>query len=250
MKKYQALFVLLFSIFLSAILCQSTQEVKRYPEANCIACISEFNGFLDFREKGFGTGFFINNAEHPYFITNRHVVTAGAYTPLRKVSVLKDDWNELVVRGDIVCYFNHIDIAVLQLEKMPEGCSFCPFDTHKQVITKIGDDVHYFGQPGVRGKMFLYAGKISVFSIPSGYDKFLDAVNIQATGGNSGAPMFNEQGRCIGVISSTLPNATQSLYVRLQDIKSEFERVGLGDLLKGTFTEDLKKKYKGAIIGH
>lgn len=243
-KVHACLFVAIIVIF--SLVCSTHEEIRPKPYAGIdyVASITEYPQLLSMYSPGFGSGFFVNNEHNPYLITNRHVITGGEPVSRRKISVMGEDNVYQNVHGEVVCLFAKIDIALVQIESLPKGSKICQFE-HQP--TKVGDDIYYFGQPARRGRFFLYCGKFSAINLKYKPNEFTDAINIQAIGGNSGSPILNNRNKCIGVLTSTIPEGNQTFIVPFREIKKEFEKVKLGDILKGTFEEDLVKRNQGKV---
>lgn len=257
MKKcLQALFLIVLMIFFSSILCVTPEEIKRYPEMSSSVYVQDFPTRIGnspvFYMDGFGAGFFANNKDNPYIITNRHVMIGGkgfiSPAPM-KIGICDEKSNmHLTTSGTPVCYFKNIDVGIIQIHSAPPKTSFVTFSS---VPYEVGDEVHYFGQPGVKGRMFLYHGRISCLNVPAkGTDRPFDSMNTQAIGGNSGAPIMNKQGKCVGVLSCTIENSNQTFFVNYKSIKEEFDKAGLGNILTGTFKGNLSLKYEGLVVCH
>lgn len=239
-KVHACLFVAIIALF--GFFCTTTPEVKSYPGGDYVASVQEY-ALLDFTA-AFGTGFFVNSADNPFLITNRHVVVMGPPFPERKISVCAEDNKIRSVHGMITTVFDKIDIALIQVDSLPSGSKICFFEDKK---TQIGDDVYYFGQPAKRGRFFLYFGKFSARNLLLSPIETGDAINVQAIGGNSGSPVLNQRNKCIGVLSSTIPGGNQTFIVPTSAIKKEFEAAGLSAILNGTYKGDLCKEQKGKI---
>lgn len=234
-------------VVLFCFMCNTHEEIKSYSAIDCVASIQDYKPLFGPYNDGFGSGFFVNNEQNPYFMTNRHVITAGQPVPSRKISVFNEQNKETIVKGTIICLFDKIDIALLKIDQLPEGSKICNFEN--TLKTHIGEDVYYFGQPARRGRFFLYFGKFSAINIETRREA-LDAINIQAVGGNSGSPIMNKRNKCIGVLTSTILEGTQTFIVPTRKINEEFKKVGLEKILTNSYEVDLEKEYKGIIKVH
>lgn len=243
-------FIAMLALLFAVVSKEEVVSKTNYSEKACVGYITDTNSPYSI-SPGIGTGFFVNNSENPYFITNRHVVgdnIKGKY-PVAEVYIHLNDKQSIGGIAKTVCIFNNIDIAVLQL---PKGCpSFISFCKFSQESYKIGDDIHFFGVPGVPGHTFLHQAKVSCLNIKYRPDRYeLDAANMQAIPGNSGSPIFNSKGKCIGVLCVGLIKGPQALFVRIEDIRNEFDKAGLKDILNGTFIGNLAQEYGGNVKYH
>lgn len=261
MKKWiQAMFLIGFMTFFAFLVSGTPQQIKPALQTQL-----ESSGILEIPSKffnmeaDFGSGMFINNNENPYFLTNAHLGQSleGKPYPIRIIKKKFPDGYVIETYAPVVCDFKNLDIAIVQLQpgipiKPERPISFCTIFSKEKL--SIGEEVNYFGQPGFQCVPFLYSGKISHLSVPMNPifgKKFRGAaMNTQAIGGNSGSGIFNGKGECVGILSSTIPNGNQTVFVTATSIREEFRRVGIEDLLNGTFTGNLKKEYQGIAKCH
>ncbi|MFA9190603.1 serine protease [Flavobacterium sp. FZUC8N2.13] len=144
--------------------------------------------------KSSGTGFFI--AKNGYITTNFHVVEDANFI---EIEYLKKPYKAKVIVSD-----KHNDLAILKIEDN----SFIPLTTlnynFKTEISDVGTSVFALGFPltEIMGKEIKYTdGKISA---KSGYKGDISSyqISVPIQPGNSGGPLFDENGSLLGVTSS------------------------------------------------
>ncbi|MHA3976977.1 Do family serine endopeptidase [Halovulum sp. GXIMD14794] len=144
-------------------------------------------------QQGLGSGFIIS--EDGVIVTNNHVVDGAS-----KVSVVLDDGTEY--EAEVVGTDDRIDIAVLKIE--PEG-DLPTVDWGDSDAVRVGDWAVAIGNPlGLDGTVT--AGIVSARGrdIRSGpYDDYLQ-VDAAINRGNSGGPLFDMNGKVIGVNTAIL----------------------------------------------
>lgn len=148
----------------------------------------EFPDRGDRARRGLGSGFLIDDEGR--IVTNHHVID-GAQT----VTVRLADGREFT--ADVIGSDALTDIAVLDIEA-DEDFPFVPFGTSEDV--RVGDAVLALGNPfGLGGTVT--SGIVSATSRDINSGPFDDFIQTDAAinRGNSGGPLFNEDGEVIGV---------------------------------------------------
>lgn len=261
MKKWlQSVFLIGFITFFCFLVSGTPQPIKPNLQAQleCSAIVEIPSKFFSL-DADFGSGILINNNDNPYLMTNAHIgmVVEGSPYPIRIVKKKFVDNFVVETYAPVVCDFKNLDVALIQLQpgipiKPEHPISFCTNFSKERL--SIGDEVNYFGLPGFQCVPFLYNGKISHTAVhmnPMFGKKYRGGgINTQAIGGNSGSGIFNGKGECIGILTSTIPNGNQTVFVTATSIREEFKKAGLEDLLNGTFTGNLKKEYQGIAKCH
>lgn len=139
-------------------------------------------------EQGFGTGFFIS--KDGYVITNRHVVEG-----VQTITVTLNDRTEM--DAVLVGSDEASDIAVLKVE----GDRF-PALTMSDRVLRVGEPVLAIGSPFG----FDYSASAGIVSAksrnitPDAAVPFIQT-DVALNPGNSGGPLFNQQGEVVGVNS-------------------------------------------------
>jgi S1-C subfamily serine protease len=157
---------------------------------------------------GHGTGFVIGNR---YIVTNNHVVYKnfnvagenGQLVPCEGIYVrMHDDINYKNV--DIVYSDDKIDLAVLKIrDNIP--FNYLPLVFAKKVPTK-GERIFTIGHPIDQALSFsLSEGVVSAHKPIFGNQMQIQHT-IPINGGNSGGPIFDSEGKVIGIIFAGLDN--------------------------------------------
>ena len=165
------------------------EEISDYDDKKVTPIYEEFA----FAPSAHGSGFIVG--EGKYVITNHHVI-AGA----KKVAVRNGTGK--VTSASVAAYSKDYDLAILELSTpYPKNYSI---DSKEFVIPKAGEDVISIGYPGI-GITFeqptITQGIISkVFDDKMGIFLTTAAIN----SGNSGGPLFNLNGKLVGVSFAAL----------------------------------------------
>ena len=168
-----------------------------------------------------GTGFAISNT---YIATNYHVVESA------KTIVIKTSLGESY-NGELVSSDQNNDIAIIKLTNYNLQ-SDIPYSI-KNSISDVGEQIFVLGYPlttSMGNEVKLTTG---VISSKTGFQGDISLYQISAPiqPGNSGGPLFDDQGNLIGIISSKHKNvenvgyAVKSLYlINLIDCTLEMEK--------------------------
>ena len=165
------------------------EEISNYDENKVTPIYEEFA----FAPNGHGSGFIVG--EGKYVITNHHVIEGA-----KKVAVRNGTGK--VTEATVAAFSKDYDLAILELTtSYPKNFSI---DSKSFEVPKAGDDVISIGYPGI-GITFeqptITQGIISkVFDDEMGI--FLTTAAINA--GNSGGPLFNLNGKLVGVSFAAL----------------------------------------------
>ena len=165
------------------------EEISNYDENKVTPIYEEFA----FAPNGHGSGFIVG--EGKYVITNHHVIEGA-----KKIAVRNGTGK--VTEATVAAFSKDYDLAILELTtSYPKNFSI---DSKSFEIPKAGDDVISIGYPGI-GITFeqptITQGIISkVFDDEMGI--FLTTAAINA--GNSGGPLFNLNGKLVGVSFAAL----------------------------------------------
>ena len=165
------------------------EEISNYDENKVTPIYEEFA----FAPNGHGSGFIVG--EGKYVITNHHVIEGA-----KKIAVRNGTGK--VTNASVAAFSKDYDLAILELASpYPKNFSI---DSKSFEIPKAGDDVISIGYPGI-GITFeqptITQGIISkVFDDEMGIFLTTAAIN----SGNSGGPLFNLNGKLVGVSFAAL----------------------------------------------
>ena len=151
------------------------------------------DGIRTDKAQGIGSGVIIS--KDGLIMTAAHVVNSAdlVYVQLH---------NDKRYRAKVLSTSVATDLGLIQLEELPQKLSYIkPWDSDK---VKIGEEVFVIGAPyGLEHT--LTAGHLSGRRTDSGDDALVDLEFLQTDAGvnmgNSGGPMFNKDGKLIGIIS-------------------------------------------------
>ena len=167
-------------------------EIENYDENKVTPNYEDFS----FAPDGNGSGFIVGNGK--FVITNYHVIEQA-----KKISVRNGSGN--VTQAIVLDYSKDYDLAILELkDPYPKEFAINPKDF---VDPKTGDDVITMGFPGI-GLTFeqptITQGIISKVLNDEGIFLTTAAINQ----GNSGGPIFNLNGKLVGVSFAGLDKLT------------------------------------------
>ena len=164
-------------------------EISNYDDNKVTPNYEEFA----FAPSGHGSGFVVGNGK--YVITNHHVIEGA-----KKVAVRNGIGK--VTKATVAAISKDYDLAILELSNpYPKSYSI---DAKDFVTPKAGDDVISIGYPGIGityEQPTITQGIISkVFDDKMGIFLTTAAIN----SGNSGGPLFNLNGKLVGVSFAAL----------------------------------------------
>jgi len=165
------------------------EEISDYDDNKVTPIYEEFA----FAPSAHGSGFIVGDGK--YVITNHHVINGA-----KKIAVRNGTGK--VTNASVAAYSKDYDLAILELSTpYPKIYSI---DSKEFVIPKAGEDVISIGYPGI-GITFeqptITQGIISkVFDDEMGIFLTTAAIN----SGNSGGPLFNLNGKLVGVSFAAL----------------------------------------------
>jgi len=177
---------------------------------------SNYTKKLDFYEQGidesangpaYGSGFLISS--DGYIVTNYHVIEG-----YKKFTVKGIDGDySTEYSADVVTKDVSNDLVILQLKNKTVKFSDPPF-TIRQQGASTGEDIFILGYP--LGPILGDEIKLTtgVISAKSGIDGNVSAYQISAAAqpGNSGGPLFDNQGNIIGVVNAKIMKAENITY--------------------------------------
>ncbi len=186
-----------------------------------------------------GSGFLIS--ADGYVVTNNHVITADGQGKVEQITVTLTDGTEYpatLVGNDAAS-----DLAVLKIER-PKAFPFVEFGDSRK--SRVGDWVIAIGQPfGLGGTVT--AGIISAVYRNTGsggaYDRYIQT-DTSINRGNSGGPLFDMQGRVIGINNAIFSPSGGSVGIGFS-IPAEVAEPIVQKLIKG---EKIERGYLGVRI--
>jgi S1-C subfamily serine protease len=189
-----------------------------------------------------GTGSLVDKARR-LVLTNFHVVGRDTETVLvafpvyqngKTVAVAERSFYQNLlstgrgIRGKVIAREPKCDLALIQLEKVPEDAWQLPLAPQSP---SPGQDVHSVGNPGQSGALWVYtAGKVrQVYHHKWRADAGNDHLDLEAevvetqspiNRGDSGGPLVNNKGQLVGVTQGHLLNAQDlSLFIDVSEVK-------------------------------
>lgn len=172
-----------------------------------------------------GSGFIID--QDGFVLTNNHVVDRAS-----EVMVVLN--NQKQFRANLIGRDPKLDVALLQIQKGKEAITFKPCELGDSNAIRIGEPVYAIGNPfGLQHTVT--NGIISAAHRTIGvgpFDNFLQT-NADINPGNSGGPLFNYEGKVIGIntliFSRVGQNSGVSFAIPVNEVKkilSDLKRYG------------------------
>ncbi len=179
---------------------------------------------------GIGTGFFITS--DGYFITNHHVVYEGSKLSAH-INVKSGD-GKINCEAEFIKADKELDVALLKIKNHPEKTPFVPLIKDYSLVRPgiamilIGNGLN-FGLAPIEGNVKYTRAKYDgdlVYTAPS-------------NNGDSGAPVFNKNGECIGIHkSSTVECGMGKEHVRVVGLSNATPAQSIRELLSEWGLED------------
>lgn len=172
---------------------------------------------------GRGTGFLIS--ESGIALTNVHVVTFQSQPAdcIRVTVAGKEVGAKIVKLGDNNGGSgNGIDVAILQLDSVPVDATSVELGNSSAV--KHGEQIYYIGNSKGEG-LCITSGIVSDNARISGGKTYI-MTDAATNPGNSGGPLFNDQGEVIGIHVSARVEAVGMKYaIPIDQVKAAFPNV-------------------------
>lgn len=183
--------------------------------------------------KAGGSGFLIDGKG--YLVTNAHIIRNS-----KNIVVINSKGEPF--KAVIAKVFNDKDIAILKIEDeayKPVGA--LPYGIRKS-STDVAEPIYTLGYP--RNEIVYSEGYLSAKTGFNG-DTLSCQLGIAANRGNSGGPVFNQDGEVIGVISTKEMEAEGVAFA----IQSKFIYTAIDELKKDTSYQSLKLPVKSSVRG-
>ena len=145
-----------------------------------------------------GSGFIIS--EDGYILTNYHVIK-DAYQSRQQVTVMTHDGTEY--NAEVVGFESDNDIAVLKIDA--EGLNPAVLGDSDSLL--VGDTVYAVGNPLGELEFSMTTGHVSAKDRTITTENNADAISMfqvdaAVNSGNSGGPIYNDQGQVVGVVTA------------------------------------------------
>lgn len=195
--------LLLFSVLLVMHLNKETTDADVFD--NNINKVVEIRVSDDEENWGFGTGFFISDGGH--ILTNKHMVVNSssddyfAFVEARLPT--ENDW----VSAKIIAISPTYDLAKIKIEK--SNTAF--FEISESV--KNGEEIFTIGNPNGFGLSFAKGNVSCALRNVISNSQTITAMqtSLVINEGNSGGPVFNKQGKLLGIISFRLKDSSNTV---------------------------------------
>lgn len=209
--------------------------VRDYPAASDIEKIQQ--------AEWTGTGFAIADG---YIVTNYHVTSGAKRIRVRGINGDMDK----SYKGAVVAYDNEHDLSIIRIvDKKYDGIKEIPYSIGKTIVD-VGEDVFVLGYPMVESmgsEIKLTEGTISSASGFQG-DTSMYQISAAVQPGNSGGPVFNEDGVVIGIVCGKHSDAENANYaIKISYLYSLLNTSKLGielpdkNEIKGRLSKKVKK---------
>lgn len=199
---------------------QETNYLKMFPSA------TTGSGHISSNNSWSGTGFALNNG---YIATNYHVIENA-----RKISIYGVNGNAKVSYSASVIATDKVnDLALIQItDSQFRGFGVIPYRI-KNTIADVGEDIFVLGYPLITtmgNEIKLTSG---IISSKTGFmgDVSLYQISAPIQPGNSGGPLFDNQGNLIGIVNAKHKGAENVSYA----IKSSY----LNNLVESSTNESI-----------
>lgn len=181
-----------------------------------------------------GTAFLIN--EYGVFITSKHLVDG------REIVSLQNKDSEIVFEASVIYLDSIMDIAILKChENITEQFNRVPFKFNK-TQPQLGEEVFTLGYPK---KDIVYT--TGVVSSENGYksDSLYIEISMPSSPGYSGAPLFNENGFLVGIITANNSKKQSVTYsLKHHYITKLIDNLEEQEIIDIDLSNNYSKKYK------
>ena len=190
------------NLYYAAAVSEKTQKTVVGITTDITQSVNTFFGQQTQKGQGMGSGFIVDS--NGYILTNAHVIGDGVYDKIT-VSLIDGTTEE----GKVLWYDTTLDLAVIKIEKT--GLPAVELGDSDKLI--VGEPVVAIGNP-----MTLDLERTVTDGIVSGLNrsitfengttiKPLIQTNASINSGNSGGPLFNAEGKVIGINTAKMSSA-------------------------------------------
>ena len=210
-----------------------SKEIDKYPQSD------------GFTPTGTGTGFAINT--DGYIATCYHVISDAKAIRIKGI----DGNFEKTYNAKIVSTDEQNDLAILKVDNAT--ISSVPYN-FAAILSEVGEDVFVLGYPQTQHLGEELKLTTGVISSRSGYrgDVTTYQISAQVLPGNSGCPLFDNNGKVIGVVNAKFIEPNVSYAVKLSYLQTLIDKtkISLKQPVSNTFTgKSLSEKVK-AVRNH
>ena len=168
--------------------------MRRYAASIPAVNIEDRNG-----DQHCGTGVFLRfkskNKVKSYILTNRHVVERNSI-----ISIVAGSTNYNIIDDPILCKFS--DLALVEVQVTETVRPLCFLGRNPDVL----EDIITVGYPRVPQANAQYAlahkGEVNGQVFTTNDEQFM-AISCHLSPGNSGGPVLNYMGECVGIVAET-----------------------------------------------
>lgn len=160
--------------------------------------------------KSSGTGFFIH--KNGYIVTNHHVIDKAKSIQVE----IKSGNSSVSYKAKVQMVDKTNDLAILKIEDTKfTPLPLVPYQIKRDGLAEVGSGVFTLGYPlvlsGMGKEVKFTDGKISS---RTGYEQNINSyqTSVPIQPGNSGSPLFNDQGQLVGVINAIVKNTDNVSY--------------------------------------
>ena len=190
--------------------------IKDYPSA------SEYNQMQQAEWEG--TGFAIADG---FLVTNHHVIKGAKSIRVKGVNGEMDEQ----FKGCVVASDKQHDLAIIRIvDKDFKGFDDIPYCIGKS-IPEVGDDVFVLGYPMTNTMGENVKLTNGIISSQYGFkgDESMYQISVPVQPGNSGGPLFDQEGNVIGIVCAKHTNAENANYaIKVSYLYSLVNSSGLG----------------------
>ena len=168
----------------------------------------------DYEGEKLGTCFLIS--KQGYFLTNYHVISGAKNVNIKGIGNDFSMLNEV----DVVAFDIDLDLALLKLKNQNITFQDVPYSLNTEASASQGTKVFVLGYPLTTTMGEEIKVSAGIISSESGYKGTISQYQFSAAiqPGNSGSPLFNDNGDIIGVVDAKLEGAEAAGYA----IKSQY----------------------------
>lgn len=200
------------------------------------------NGGGQIQITGTGSGVLVDR-QHRLFLTNVHVVgnspTVIVYFPEfanDELLAKRDDYkNRKGINGKVVLKEDRCDLALVQLERLPEGVQPVPLAPKS---ARPAQSVHSVGNPGASGALWIYSpGRVrqvyhdrwktfdELVNREISYESMILETDSPINPGDSGGPLVDDRASLVGIAHGThLTAKNLSVFIDIRECRALLQK--------------------------